>query len=67
MVHKFNEELGLSFDLMDSLTHDLYNAISKVMNMRRYQRVNINKEDFETIIDEVVINFLDGEDCDFSD
>ena len=67
MVHKFNEELGLSFDLMDSLTHDLYNAISKVMNMRRYQRVNINKEDFETIIDEVVINFLDGEDYDFSD
>lgn len=67
MVHKFNEELGLNFDLMDSLTHDLYNAISKVMNMRRYQRVNINKEDFETIIDEVVINFLDGEDYDFSD
>lgn len=62
-VKKLHEELD--FDVQDRLMHALYNAIGDVMF--RFRRHDITKNDFETVMDEVVLRFLDGEDFDFEE
>ena len=62
-VKKLHEELD--FDVQDRLMHALYNAIGDVMF--KFRRYDITKSDFEMVVDEVVLLFLDGEDFDFEE
>ena len=62
-VKKLHE--GLDFDVQNRLMHELYNAIGDVMF--KFRRYDITKNDFEMVVDEVVLRFLDGEDFDFEE
>lgn len=62
MVRRLNE---VNEDILDNMTHDLYNAVGKVMF--KYRNEYISKSDFENVMEFVTTRFSDGEDYDFEE